>query len=244
MPTQRLDKIIAGSGLYSRSEARALIKSGRVAVGGAVACSGDEKHDPESGSVMIDGAPLEYNEFRYVMMNKPAGYVSSTADRREKTVIDLLDGKYAKLGLFPAGRLDKDASGLLLLTNDGRLAHKITSPASKIGKRYFVQTEGAVTDGDIKAFSDGLTLGDGTKCLPAILEPAAGGALVTVFEGKYHQVKRMMAAIGKPAESLKRVSIGGLELDDALAPGQYREITAETAHSCLISNNIEQKFTK
>ena len=240
MPTQRLDKIIAGSGLYSRNEARALIKSGRVTVGMAVAVSGAEKCDPESDGVAVDGAPLEYRKFRHIMMNKPAGYVSSTADRREKTVIDLLDGQYAKLGLFPAGRLDKDASGLLLLTNDGELAHKITSPSNKIGKRYFVQIDGLVTAEEIKAFSEGLTLGDGTKCLPAILEPAAGGAYVTINEGKYHQVKRMMAALGKPVASLKRVSIGGLELDDALAPGEYREITDEIALLCLISNNFVQ----
>ena len=240
MPAQRLDKIIAGSGLYSRSEARALIKSGRVAVGAAVAASGAEKCDPGRDCVTIDGAPLEYKKFRHFMMNKPEGYVSSTADRREKTVIDLLDGKYEKLGLFPAGRLDKDASGLLLLTNDGELAHKITSPSSKIGKRYFVRTDGQVSADEIKAFSEGLVLGDGTKCLPAVLEPAEGGAFVTICEGKYHQAKRMMAALGKPVTSLKRVSIGGLVLDDGLAPGEYREITDETAHLCLISNNFVQ----
>jgi len=237
MPAQRLDKIITGSGHYSRSEARALINGGRVSVGAAVAGSASDKYDPDSDRVLVDGAPLEYKKFRYVVMNKPVGYVSSTADRREKTVIDLLDDKYAKLGLFPAGRLDKDASGLLLLTNDGWLAHKITSPAGKIGKRYFLRTAVDVIDGDIMAFSEGLTLGDGTKCLPAILEPAAGGAFVTVFEGKYHQVKRMMAAIGKPVVSLKRVSIGGLELDGDLAPGQYRELTDEMV--TILYNNLQ-----
>ena len=225
MPTQRLDKIITTTGLYTRNEATALIMRGSVAVGGKLACSGAEKLDPETEQITIDGEPLQYCKYRYIMLNKPRGYISSTKDSREKTVMELLDAKYSKLGLFPAGRLDKDAEGLLLLTNDGEFAHKITSPANKVHKRYFVQIDGLVTDEDIGIFARGIILGDGTKCRPAILEPAAEGAYVTLFEGKYHQVKRMMAAIGKHVISLKRVSIGGLTLDEMLKTGEFREIT-------------------
>jgi len=225
MPSQRLDKTIAGSGPYTRSQAAELIRGGRVTVDGRVAGSASEKCDPGSAQVSIDGAPLVFREFRYVMMNKPCGYVSSTEDRREKTVMELLDDSYSGLGLFPAGRLDKDAEGLLLLTNDGGLAHDITSPGRKVSKRYYIEFDGAVTDADAEAFSGGLLLGDGTKCLPAALEPAPGGAYVTLWEGKYHQVKRMMAALGKPVKYIKRLSIGGLALDEGLEPGEYCEIT-------------------
>jgi len=223
----RLDKIIADSGSYSRSEASALIKSGRVTVAGKPAASGAEKFDPLSEQVYVDGTLLEYRRFRYLMLNKPKGYVSSTADRREKTVMELLDAKYEKLGLFPAGRLDKDAEGLLLLTNDGALAHDITSPVKKVNKCYFVEIDGSITSEDIAKFSGGIVLGDGTICMSAQLEPAPGGAFVTLKEGKYHQVKRMMSALGKPVISLRRVSIGNLLLDDALLPGEYRELTDE-----------------
>jgi len=227
MPTLRLDKIIAGSGLYTRSEAIALIRRGRVAVGGKLAYSGASKLDPESEQVTIEGEPLDYRKYRYVMLNKPRGCISSTNDTREKTVMELMDKKYSKLGLFPAGRLDKDAEGLLLLTNDGEFAHKVTSPANKIHKRYYVEIDGAIAINDIERFANGVILHDGTKCLPAILEPAPGGAFVTLSEGKYHQVKRMIAAIGRKVISLKRVSIGGLELCEGLKPGEYCELSDE-----------------
>ena len=227
MPKLRLDKIITGSGLYSRSEAVALIRRGSVFVSGEQVLSCAGKYDPDAAQITVGGELLEYKRFRHVMLNKPLGYVSSTADNREKTVMELLDAKYSKLGLFPAGRLDKDAEGLLLLTNDGELAHKITSPAKKVDKSYFVEIDGTVTETDIERFTLGITLGDGTKCLPATLRPVAGGAIVTLHEGKYQQVKRMMAAIGKKVKSLKRVSIGGLRLDESLKPGEYRELSEE-----------------
>ena len=227
MPTIRLDRIIAGSGLYSRNEAAELIKRGSVVVGGEAALSGAQKHDPEAEQITIDGAPLLFEKFRYIMLNKPKGYVSSTGDRRERTVMELLDARYSKLGLFPIGRLDKDAEGLLLLTNDGELAHRITSPGKGVAKRYHVGTEGAVTASDVALFARGVELSDGTICKPALLEPAPGGAAVTISEGKYHQVKRMMAAIGKQVKTLKRVAIGGLWLDESLGLGEYREISDE-----------------
>jgi len=225
----RLDQIISDTGLYSRSEAKALIRSGCVSADGQAANRGSEKYDPYKTIISVNGGIIRYSKYCYIMLNKPAGYVSSTEDRNEKTVLQLLDQKYSKLGVFPAGRLDKDAEGLLLLTNDGDLAHRVISPDGKISKRYFVKTDKTVTRDDIDAFSGGLTLGDGTVCLPAILEPAPGGALVTVYEGKYHQVKRMMSAIGKPVKYLKRISVGGLQLDEDMEPGQYREIGDEIA---------------
>jgi 16S rRNA pseudouridine516 synthase len=223
----RLDKIVADSGLFSRSEASALIKGGHVAIGSRVAFSGAEKCDPYEEQITVDGKPLEYHEFRYIMLNKPQGYISSTADKRETTVMDLLDKRYSRLGLFPAGRLDKDAEGLLLLTNDGEFAHRITSPSKKVRKKYFVEIEGTITDTDSAKFASGLTLEDGTKCMPAILEPALNGAYVTLYEGKFHQVKRMMAALGKPVVALRRVAIGNLILDEILKPGEYRELNDE-----------------
>ena len=239
MPSKRLDKIIADTGLYSRSEARALIKNGRVSADVQTVKNPAEQIDPEHSILMVDGAPLEYRRFTYLMMNKPIGCISSTADRSNKTVIDLLDAKYTKLGLFPAGRLDKDATGLLLLTNDGELAHKITSPSNRVGKRYLITIDGVVSEREIKAVSEGLVLKDGTKCLPAILEQKPAGVFVTVFEGKYHQVKRMMAALGKPVLALKRVSIGGLVLDEKLKPGEYCEISDEI--SLILDDKVSKR---
>jgi len=236
MPTLRLDKIVAGIANYSRSEATAVIKQGRVAVGGVTALSGTAKIDPETEPVTIDGALVKYRRYCYLMMNKPGGYVSSTRDDRDRTVMELLDDKYRDIGLFPAGRLDKDAEGLLILTNDGDFAHMLTSPSKRVGKKYFVQIDDSISVSDIEAFTTGISLADGTKCLPAKLENTPEGVYVTLFEGKYHQVKRMMAAIGKPVKHLKRVAIGGLTLDDSLKPGDYCEIDGEILHDSLISN--------
>lgn len=173
------------------------------------------------------------------MLNKPKGFLTATVDSNDRTVIDLLDKSHSRLGLFPVGRLDKDVAGLLLLTNDGGLAHKIASPASSIDKMYHAKTGTDVTKADIEAFAEGLVLNDGTKCLPARLRPIPGGAYITLREGKYHQVKRMMAAIGKPVRDLVRVSIGGLVLGEDLSPGEYREIGSEEL--CLIFNDPETK---
>jgi len=227
MPLLRLDKLMSDSGKYTRSEANVLIKGGRVSVGGRIITLSSEKIDPNIQEVRIDNKPLDYKKFVYIMMNKPQGYVSSTEDRYDKTVMELLDERYQNLGLFPAGRLDKDTEGFLLLTNDGDFAHRITSPNKNVNKRYFAQVDGDITDSDIDLFSKGLELIDGTFCRPAVLERAHGGVCVTLSEGKYHQVKRMLAAIGKPVKHLKRLSIGGLMLDDSLKPGEYREIHEE-----------------
>ena len=228
----RLDKIVADAGLFARSEADTLIKEGHVTVGGMPALRGADKYDPERERIRVNGNILEYREFRYFMLNKPRGYVSATENSLERTVMELLDASFSRLRLFPAGRLDKDAEGLLLLTNDGGFAHRITSPRGKVEKRYFVQFDGAVADGDVRRFAEGITLGSGEKCLPATLELTQEGAYISLYEGKYHQVKRMMAAIGKHVIYLKRVAIGGLRLDESLKPGEYRELYDEINLVC------------
>ncbi len=227
----RLDKIISDTGLASRREAVRLIKSGFVTVDGRPALSGADKYDPSAAEISVRGIALEHRKHYYLMMNKPAGYVSATEDKTEMTVIQLLDRTCSRLGLFPAGRLDKDAEGLLILTDDGDYAHRIISPAHMVYKTYYVETEGSLSAGDEAAFSDGIVLRDGLHCLPARMKIITSGAKSTAYvklrEGKYHQVKRMLAACGKPVTYLKRIAIGGLKLDERLAAGQYRELTDE-----------------
>ena len=168
------------------------------------------------------------------MLNKPAGVLSATDDGKQKTVIDLFSPEQKRLGLFPVGRLDKDTTGLLLITDDGDFAHKVISPKSEIEKLYHAETASPVNDGDIAAFAHGVTLADGTKCLPAGLSLCPDGScLVTVMEGKYHQVKRMLASRGKPVTALERLRIGALELDDSLKPGEYRPLTADELCSVM-----------
>lgn len=229
MERTRLDKIISDAGLASRREAATLIKNGFVTVDGKTAQSGADKYDPAASDIFISGKKLVYRKHYYLMMNKPAGYVSATEDRDEKTVSDLLEGVYARLGLFPAGRLDKDAEGLLLLTDDGDYAHRIITPSKKVFKTYYVETNGRLTAADTDAFYKGIILGDGLACLSARLDIITSAEMSTahvlIREGKYHQVKRMLASLGKPVIYLKRIAIGGLMLDNNLGAGQYRELS-------------------
>lgn len=224
---ERLDKILANTGRWSRKEAAELIRTGRVKVDGNVAKSRDEKYDP-AARFEVDGELISGEKMVYLMMNKPAGLVSATDDPRETTVLSLLPEHLRRVGLFPAGRLDKDTVGLLLLTNDGPLAHALLSPKRHVDKTYLVRVDGVFDTEDIGAFREGMTLKDGLECLPAELELlGAGEALVTLREGKYHQVKRMCAARGKPVVYLKRLTFGPLWLDETLAEGEWRELTAE-----------------
>lgn len=233
MPIMRLDKLLSECGVASRKEIRQLIRSGRVSVDGAAAASPEMKLDPYKALVCLDGTKIEYAKYHYYMMNKPAGVLSATDDGRQKTVLDLVTPEMRKMGLFPVGRLDKDTTGLLILTNDGEFAHRVISPRSGIVKVYHAQTEAPVDEADITAFKEGLTLGDGTKCLPAGLKLLPDGScLVEVMEGKYHQVKRMLSSRGKPVTELKRLSIGGLKLDKALLPGSFRAL--EESELCSV----------
>lgn len=224
----RLDKIISSAGIASRSEVKRLVKQGRITVDGAAAAAADMKCDPEKSEIFVDGQPVRYSEYHYIMMHKPAGLLSATEDGRGETVLDLLEGPVKKLGLFPVGRLDKDAEGLLILTDDGDFCHRVISPKSGVVKKYYVETDSPVPPSACEAFEKGLTLADGLLCLPAKLELIGEekcSAFVYVCEGKFHQVKRMMAAVGCPVTYLKRIAEGGLELDENLARGEWRELT-------------------
>lgn len=226
---ERVDKILAGTGRWSRREVKELIRAGRVAVGGAAVRSPDEKYDRDGLDLRVDGEPVSGEKYVYLMLHKPAGLVSATDDPRQPTVLELLPPHLRRVGLFPAGRLDKDTEGLLLLTNDGGLAHRLLSPKKHVDKTYFVRVEGVLDEEDCAAFASGMVLGDGLECLPAGLErlEAPDEAIVTLREGKYHQIKRMLASRGKPVRYLKRLTMGPLQLDSGLQKGAWRPLTAE-----------------
>ena len=230
MERLRLDKIIAASGKYSRREVKLLVRQGRVLVDGMPARSPEDKVDPESAEIAVNGEVLPYRRHTWLMLHKPAGVLSATEDGRGKTVLDLLPPELQRQGLFPVGRLDKDTEGLLLLTNEGGLAHDLLSPRHHVDKVYYARTAGTLTEADRRAFVEGMELDD-LRCLPAELEILSAGpeseALVTLREGKFHQVKRMLAQRGKPVLYLKRVKMGNLTLDPALARGDYRYLTDE-----------------
>ena len=231
---ERLDKIIAGTGKYSRREVKELVRQGRVRVDGQTARTAEEKVAPEAAAITVDGQPVETERFTYVMLHKPAGVLSATEDSRQQTVLDLLPPELRKRDLSPVGRLDKDTEGLLLLTNHGELTHRLLSPRYHVDKVYYARVEGVLTAADTAAFAGGMVLADGLECLPAGLELLSPQeALVTLREGKFHQVKRMLAACGKPVTYLKRLSMGPLRLDEALAPGAFRPLTEGEIHTLL-----------
>ncbi|MDF2723381.1 MAG: pseudouridine synthase [Paenibacillus sp.] len=241
--TQRIDKILAHMGYGSRSEIKRLVKFGTVAVGGTTVKDSGQQVDPLRAEITVDGQRVVYREFVYVMLNKPQGVVSATEDTRDRTVLDLLDDTYSHFELFPVGRLDKDTEGLLLLTNDGKLAHNLLSPRKHVAKTYFAEVEGKVDAADIAAFERGVTLDDGYTTMPAKLvilqegDPAAQRVSkieLTILEGKFHQVKRMVQAVGKKVVFLKRITMGSLLLDEYLSPGQYRELTAEELEQLML----------
>lgn len=231
MELQRLDKIIASTGRYSRREVKLLIRQGRVLVDGTVPRSAEEKADPEKAVITVDGMALQYQKYTWIMLHKPAGVLSATEDGRGKTVLDLLPEDLRRRNLFPVGRLDKDTEGLLLLTNEGGLAHDLLSPRHHVDKVYYARCGGPLSPEDCRAFAAGMVLEDGTRCLPAGLEILSAGdqseALVTLREGKFHQVKRMLAARGAPVEYLKRLQMGNLTLDPSLSPGEFRFLSEE-----------------
>lgn len=225
---ERLDKIIASQGQYSRSDVKKLIKQGRVSVDGVAAKKSDEKLDPECAEIKIDGKSIEYKKHIYIMLNKPKGVVSATEDKTQKTVVDLVPPELFRQGLFPAGRLDADTVGFVLITDDGDFAHDILSPKNHIMKTYEAVLQREITSEDILAFKNGVELKDGTVCLEGEISPIFGSvpkAQIKICEGKYHQVKRMLAALGNKVLELKRTKMGELPLDENLAEGQAREIT-------------------
>lgn len=229
MALERLDKLLASTGHWSRREVKDLVRQGRVLADGRPAARPEDKFDPERVRLSVDGREVDCAPFVYLMLHKPAGLLSATEDRNQKTVLDLLPEHLRRRGLFPVGRLDKDTEGLLLLTNDGPLAHALLAPGRHVDKVYYVEVDGRLDQQDRRAFQAGVTLADGTVCQPAdltVLDPPSQG-LVTLREGKYHQVKRMLAARGKPVTYLKRLSMGPLTLDPALPAGAWRPLTPE-----------------
>ena len=228
---QRIDKILSNLGYGSRSELKKLCKSGLVKVNGKVINNPGVQVDVENDKILFDGEKVVYKEFIYLMLNKPDGYISATFDKRDPIVLDLIDKEALIFEPFPVGRLDKDTEGLLVLTNDGQLAHRVLSPKKHVPKTYYAKVEGVVTEEDVKAFAEGVTLDDGYETMPAELEILKSDDIseieLTIHEGKFHQVKRMFESVGKKVVYLKRLSMGKLKLDESLALGEYRELTEE-----------------
>lgn len=223
--------MLANLGYGSRKEVKDLLKSGVVKVNDQTVKNGKEQVNPEKDTVTLHGEVIEYKEYIYLMMNKPQGVISATEDYYDKTVIDLLEMEDAVYSPFPVGRLDKDTEGLLLLTNDGQLAHQLLSPKKHVPKTYFAVIDREVTDADVKAFQVGVTLDDGYVTKPGMLKILKSGIRsdieLTITEGKFHQVKRMFEAVGKKVVYLQRISMGPLSLDESLELGEYRELTDE-----------------
>ena len=225
---ERLDKVLAGTGRWSRREVKLLVRQGLVRLNGVAAGSAEEKCDPETAVITVNGETVVLRRFTYVLLHKPGGVLTATEDRRQETVMELLPQELRRVGLAPVGRLDKDTEGLLLLTNDGELTHRLLSPKYHVDKRYFARVDGHLTAAHAEAFAKGMTLGDGLKCLPARLEILPdNGCIVTVREGKFHQVKRMLASCGAPVVYLKRLSMGPLVLGDELGRGEHRMLREE-----------------
>ena len=224
----RLDKYLADMSIGTRTEVKKLIRQGKVAVDGLIVKNPDIKVDTGTQNVTYNGIAVTYETYEYYMLNKPAGVISATSDKTEKTVLDLIDSKKRK-DLFPVGRLDKDTEGLLLITNDGELAHRLLSPKKHVDKLYYAKLEGTVGMEDIDAFAKGLDIGEGEYTKPAKLIVLKSDVIseieLSIQEGKFHQVKRMFEAVGKKVIYLKRLEMGTLKLDEGLALGEYRPLT-------------------
>ncbi len=233
MSRQRLDKVLAHMGIGTRSELKKIVKQGRIQVNGHIVKDAGLQVSPEADRIECDGVSIEYREFIYLMLNKPQGVISATEDGRDRTVLDLLDDSLRVFDLFPVGRLDKDTEGLLLLTNDGQLAHNLLSPRKHVPKTYSAYVEGVVGEADRVYFAKGVELDDGYVALPAQLIikevvmslPPISRIELTIHEGKFHQVKRMFQAVDKQVVYLQRIQMGSLLLDPLLALGEYRELS-------------------
>lgn len=228
----RIDKLLANMGYGSRKDVKILLKQGAVRIDDQPVKDAKRQINLETERVTVHGEVVEYKPFVYLMMNKPAGVISATEDKVESTVIDLIDPSYAHYDLFPVGRLDKDTTGLLLLTNDGAFNHALMSPRKHVDKVYIAEIDGEMTADDVRRFAEGVLLEDGYTTKPARLEVLSQSGRrstirLTLSEGKYHQVKRMVAAVGKHVERLERVQIGSLELDPTLELGAYRELSEQ-----------------
>lgn len=230
----RLDRFLANAGVGTRSEVKQYIKKGFIQVNGVPVKKADLSISEETDEILFQNKPVTLQKWFYYMMNKPQGVISATEDNFQKTVLDLL-GADKRNDIFPVGRLDKDTEGLLLLTNDGALAHDLLSPKKHVSKTYYAKIEGIVTESDVKIFKNGVKIEEDFTALPANLKILSSDAVseieVEIFEGKFHQVKRMFQAVGKKVIFLKRLSMGPLTLDEALAPGEYRPLTKQELHT-------------
>lgn len=229
---ERIDKILSNAGCGSRRDVKNLVKNGVVKVDGKIIKDSAMLVDPYISKIDISGETLEYKKYIYLMLNKPAGVISATIDQYDKTVIDLLKEEDKSFEPSPVGRLDKDTVGLLLITNDGELNHRLISPKWHVDKVYYAFINMEVSQENIDAFNDGIVLDDGYKCLAAKLEiieniDSTSKVYVTIHEGKYHQVKRMFESLGKKVVYLKRIKIGQISLDESLAEGEYRKLSSE-----------------
>ena len=228
---QRIDKILSNLGYGSRSEIKKYCKQGSVVVNGSEVSNPGTQVDTENDEILFNGEEVIYREYIYLMMNKPDGYISATTDKYDPTVLDLIDLSYLAFEPFPVGRLDKDTEGLLVLTNDGKLSHRVLSPKKHVPKTYYAKIDGVVTEEDVEAFLEGVVLDDGYNTMPSqlnILKSDDESEIeLTIHEGKFHQVKRMFESVGKKVVYLKRLSMGNLKLDESLELGEYRELTDE-----------------
>ena len=233
MALQRIDKILSSQNIASRSEIKTMIKAGRIAADGKTVKRPEEKYDPESAVITVDGSKVDFQKYIYIMMNKPSGVLSASSDKHAKTVIDLLPQELKRKDLFPAGRLDKDTTGFILITDDGELAHKMLSPKSHVYKLYEAECDRELNEKDVKAFKEGIVLGE-LHFLPAELTLIGEKrGLVEICEGKFHQIKKMFHAVGTEVTALKRLRIGGVWLDESLAPGECRELTIQEKSDLL-----------
>ncbi|WP_312640564.1 pseudouridine synthase [Hydrogenoanaerobacterium sp.] len=231
MKPERLDKLLAAQSTFSRKDVKAMVRKGLVSVNGLVVKSADLKIDMEKDKVSLCGEPVSISKYSYIMMNKPAGVVSATRDNRERTVIDLVPQELLRDGLFPAGRLDKDTVGFLLITNDGDFAHRILSPKNHVPKTYIAQLDQPIDEEIMVKFEEGFALDLNTDCKPARLKILETGKRelveVILIEGMYHQIKRMFEHFGRKVVHLQRIRMGALYLDESLAPGECRELTQD-----------------
>ncbi|MBW9150195.1 rRNA pseudouridine synthase [Clostridium sp. CM028] len=229
---ERIDKILSNLGHGTRKEVKALLKKGKIEVDGVIVSDNTMKIDPDKAVIKVAGEEITYRKYIYIVMNKPAGVVSATVDKYDETVIDLIDQEYHAFNPFPIGRLDKDTVGLLLITNDGELNHKLIAPKNHVDKAYYAEINKFVDQKDIDTFKKGVVLDDGYKCMPAILkvlnaDENGSEVMITIQEGKFHQVKRMFESVDKNVAFLRRISFGPLKLDENLSEGQYRELSEE-----------------
>lgn len=232
----RLDKMLSNMGVGTRKEVKGIIKKKVVTVNDEIVTNGSMHIDPEHDIVKVEEKVITYQKYIHLMLHKPSGVLSATRDGRTKTVIDLISAKYRHFGLFPVGRLDKDTEGLLLLTNDGDLAHWLLSPKKNVEKTYYAVISGRVTEKDVEEFQTGVDIGEGYVTKPAQLDILKSGQIseieLTITEGKYHQVKRMFEAVGKKVTYLKRIQMGEIKLDPTLKKGAYRPLTDEELAYC------------